>query len=128
MIKRIKNNSLPFSLFLLLFVTFTPKSFSQSTLLDSLTLDTLAPFTSIVEAMKSPEKVIKLELRKKKLKEFPKEIFQMKNLQYLDLSKNNITEVPAEIAELKDLQILILSKNSIETLPKEIGELKQLPH
>jgi Leucine-rich repeat (LRR) protein len=104
------------------------KTSAQTPLLDSLTLDTLTAYTSISEAIKNPDKVIKLELRKKRYKEFPKEIFLFKNLQYLDLSKNNITEIPAEIGELKSLQILILSKNEIETLPKEIGELKMLQY
>lgn len=116
------------SLFFVLFFFLSVKTFSQVPLLDSLTLDTLDAFTSISEALKDPDKVIKLELRKKRLKEFPKEIFQLKNLQYLDLSKNSIREIPAEIAELKSLQILILSKNELETLPKEIGELKMLQY
>jgi Leucine-rich repeat (LRR) protein len=113
-------------LFLLAFVPV--KLSSQNELLDSLTLDTLTGFTSIAGAMKDPSKVIKLELRRKHLKEFPKEISQFKNLQYLDLSKNSIVEIPPFIAELKDLQILILSKNEIESLPKEIGELKELQY
>lgn len=117
-----------YCVFLLLIIFACPRSYSQTPLLDSLTLDTLTAFTSISEAMKDPDKVIKLELKRKKLKAFPKEIFQFKNLQYLDLSKNDLTEVPPEIGELKDLQILILSKNEIETLPKEIGELKMLQY
>lgn len=116
------------SVFLVLVAFVCSRSFSQTPLLDSLTLDTLTAFTSISEAMKDPDKVIKLELKRKKLKQFPKEIFQFKNLQYLDLSKNSLTEIPAEIGELKNLQILILSKNEIETLPKEIGELKMLQY
>jgi Leucine-rich repeat (LRR) protein len=115
-------------IFLLFIAGISTTSFSQNGLLDSLTLDTLDSYTSIAEAMKNPDKVIKLELRKKKLKQFPKEIFQFKNLQYLDLSKNSITEIPAEIGELKDLQILIVSKNELETLPKEIGELENLQY
>jgi len=117
-----------FSILLLLSAGLCSKAIAQTELLDSLTLDTLTAYTSLSEAMKNPDKVIKLELRKKHYKEFPKEIFQFKNLQYLDLSKNGITEIPAEIGELKSLQILILSKNDIETLPKEIGELKMLQY
>lgn len=124
-----KNNSYRIStgfisLFLLFF--FFLEANAQRTLLDSLTLDTLYEYNSIEEAMKNPERVIKLVLRKKKLKEFPKEIFQMINLQYLDLSKNNIKEIPSEIAVLKDLQYFSISKNSLESLPSEIGELPNL--
>ena len=99
---------------------------AKAQLLDSLTLDTLTAYSSIQEAMKAPDKVIKLELRKKKLKEFPKEILNFKKLQYLDLSKNSIVEVPDWIDSLKDLQILIVSKNELEFIPKEIGGLPNL--
>lgn len=116
------------SIALLMLAYLSPKLSAQTELLDSLTLDTLTAFTSIAEAMKDPDKVIKLELRKKKLKEFPPEIFQFKNLQYLDLSKNSLKEIPAGIDSLKYLQILILSKNDIESLPKEIGDLKMLQY
>jgi Leucine-rich repeat (LRR) protein len=127
---RRKNNYIKkFFSILLVLLTYLPlKTVAQTQLLDSLTLDTLTAFTNLSDALKDPEKVIKLELRKKKLKEFPKEIFRFKNLQYLDLSKNSIGSIPPEIGELKDLQILILSKNNIETLPPEIGELKSLQY
>jgi leucine-rich repeat protein SHOC2 len=94
--------------------------------LDSITLDTLQGYTSIQEALKEPDKVVKLVLRKNKLKVFPPEIFKFKNLQYLDLSKNSIKEIPAEIDTLKNLQVLMLSKNNLESLPKEIGSLINL--
>lgn len=101
-------------------------AFGQQVLLDSLTLDTLTAFTSLEDAIKNPDQVIKLELRKKKLKVFPKEIFQLKNLQYLDLSKNSITEIPAEIKNLNHLQYFTIARNNIIELPQEIGELKNL--
>jgi Leucine-rich repeat (LRR) protein len=128
MIKKRIHITLISCLLLALCICPSANAIAQVPLLDSLTLDTLTSFTSISEAMKEPDKVVKLELRKRKLKEFPKEIFLFKNLQYLDLSKNSLTEIPAEIAELKSLQILILSKNDIETLPKEIGDLKMLQY
>ena len=73
-------------------VLFVNQTLAQQPLLDSLTLDTLTAYTSLEEALKNPELVIKLELRKKGLKVFPKEIIQFTNLQYLDLSKNKITD------------------------------------
>lgn len=103
------------------------KSFAQTIpLYDSATLMSMPVVTSLQEAFQNPDAVIKLDLRKCKLKEFPKEIFQLKNLQYLDLSKNNIKEIPEEIAQLKNLQYLSLSKNKIENIPGEIGELSNL--
>ncbi|MDQ3047461.1 MAG: leucine-rich repeat domain-containing protein [Bacteroidota bacterium] len=99
---------------------------AQSRLLDSLTLDTLRSFTSLEEALKNPDKVIKLELRRKKYKTFPKEIFKFRNLQYLDLSKNSIAEIPPEIEQLKDLQYFSISKNGLEEFPAQMGELSNL--
>jgi hypothetical protein len=95
-------------------------------LLDSITLDSMAGFTDIESAMKQPEKVIKLVLRKQHLKEFPKEIWNFPNLQYLDLSKNSIVDFPDTLGQLKNLQVLHLSRNKIESLPRGIGELTNL--
>ncbi|MEO5644035.1 MAG: leucine-rich repeat domain-containing protein [Bacteroidia bacterium] len=95
-------------------------------LYDSLTLDTMVGFTDLAEAMKTPEKVVKLTLRKMKLKEFPKEIWSFPNLQYLDLGKNQITEFPDTLGKLRNLQVLHLGKNKIEALPRELGDLQNL--
>lgn len=112
--------------FLLLLVFYSGKLFSQTVLLDSLTLDTMYAYTSLEEALKNPEKVIKLELRRKKLKSFPMDILKFPNLQYLDLTKNNIKELPAEISELKNLQYFSISKNVLQEFPPQIGELSNL--
>lgn len=111
---------------LVLSVVFFQKSVGQTVLLDSLTLDTLTAYTSIEAAMKDPEKVIKLELRKKRLKSFPMELLKFPNLQYLDLSKNDIKDLPSEIGQLKNLQYFAISKNGLQDLPLQIGELTNL--
>lgn len=95
-------------------------------LLDSLALDTLTPYTTLASALQQPDKVVKLVLRKQKFKEFPKEILQFKNLQYLDVSKNTIRELPDSIGLLTDLQYFICSKTGLERLPKQIGKLVNL--
>ncbi|MGL4597972.1 MAG: leucine-rich repeat domain-containing protein [Bacteroidia bacterium] len=95
-------------------------------LMDSLALDTVREFTSIEEAMKNPEQVIRLSLRKQRLKTIPKEVYLFPNLQYLDLSKNQIEEVSDSIGMLTNLQVLILSKNKIQGLPRELGDLYNL--
>lgn len=100
----------------------------KAQLLDSLTLDTMAGFESLQEAMKNPDAVIKLVLRRQHLKSFPKEILQMKNLQYLDLSKNSISELSDSIGTLTNLQYLAVSKTGLERLPKEIGKLVNLKY
>lgn len=99
---------------------------SKAQLLDSLSLDTMQEIISISEAMKNPDAVIKLVLRKQHLKSFPKEILRFKNLQYLDISKNSITELPDSIFLLTQLQYFACSKTGLKRIPKEIGKLSNL--
>ncbi len=109
-----------------LLVTLFQSIRAQTELLDSLTLDRTFVYTSIEEAMQHPEQVIKLELKKKKLKTIPPEVFKLPNLQYLDLSKNKIRELPDEIGQLTNLQYLALSRNELQELNPKIGNLKNL--
>ena len=115
----------PYKMFLLI-ALFCITTATKAQLLDSLTLDTLKAFTNLEQALKTPEKVIKLVLKRNKFKTFPTEIFQFTNLQYLDLSKNNIKEIPAEIGTLKNLQYFNISKTGLEKFPSQIGELTNL--
>lgn len=113
---------------LILFTISTQLVSAQNTLLDSLTLDTLTGFTNLQEALKNPEAVIKLVLRKQHLKSFPNEILQFKNLQYLDISKNSIAELPDSINLLTNLQYFACSKTGLKSLPKQIGKLSNLTY
>ena len=61
-----------------LFTITTQLLSAQVQLLDSLTLDTLTGFTDLNEALKNPDAVTKLVLRKQHLKSFPKEILKFK--------------------------------------------------
>jgi len=101
---------------------------SSAQLLDSLSLDTVTACTSIHDALNDSTNVLKLDLSKQKLTEFPKELRKLTSLQYLDLSKNKITDLPTWIGELKDLQVLILYKNKIDSLRWQIGELSHLKY
>lgn len=101
---------------------------SKAQLLDSLELAHADECTSLDSALKHPDKIIKLVLRKQKLKKFPEQIFKLKNLQYLDLSKNNIREIPEGIGELTQLQILIVSKTGLDRVAPDIGKLKNLKY
>lgn len=114
---RYKHSLIISSIFLLLHCT----GFAQ--ILDSLTLADRQEFTSLYAALQKPDSVYKLNFKKQKLKEIPKEVFLFKNLQELNLSKNKITNIPKEIGTLTNLQKLDLSMNSIDSLPKEIGKL-----
>lgn len=111
---------------ILLVYTFSIPLKAQTQLLDSLQLEQTFTYTSIEEAMQHPEQVIRLELKKKKLKKIPPEVFQLTNLQYLDLSKNKLRELPDSIGKLTNLQSLILSKNEIEEINPAIGKLTNL--
>ena len=113
--------------FIHFFISFIFMTFpAKSQLLDSLSLENTFTYTSIQEAIKDPNAVIRLELKKTRLKNFPKEIFHMKNLQYLDISKNNISEIPDSLEFLENLQYFNASKNKLSSFPQSIGKLKNL--
>ena len=103
-------------------------SISKAQLLDSLSLDTLTGYTNLQEALKNPDDVIKLVLRKQHLKSFPLDILKFKNLQYLDISKNTIKELPDSIGLLTNLQYFACSKTGLETVNKYIGKLVNLTY
>jgi len=102
-------------------------------------------FTSLVEALKEPEKVYSLSLtrdfskfqaihfqrtddviRKEWFKELHDCIGEFKNLRKLDLDRNQLNELPKGIGKLKKLKELNLEYNNLKELPKEIEYLKDL--
>lgn len=101
---------------------------AKAQLLDSLELAHADECTDLDSALRNPDKIIKLVLRKKHLKKFPEKIYLLKNLQYLDLTKNNIKEIPEGIGELTQLQYLAVSKTGLERVPTDIGKLKNLKY
>ena len=109
-------------------LTFGFSEKSKSQLLDSLQLAHADECTDLDSALKNPDKIIKLVLRKQKLKKFPEKIYLLKNLQYLDISKNNIKEIPEGIGALTQLQYLACSKTGLERVPADIGQLKNLKY
>ena len=111
---------------LICFLSFVFSKQLDAQLLDSVTIWKMEAFTNLDSALKNPDKVIKLNLKRKHLKTFPPEIFKFKNLQYLDVSKNSIKEIPEGIGELIQLQYFTCNKTGLERLPKEIGLLKNL--
>lgn len=108
------------SLITLLFILSNSRLIAQP--LDSATLATKPVFTSLQEALKNPDQVYRLNLRKQKLKIVPSEIFKLKNLQELNLSKNKLTEIPAGIENLPNLEYFDASANDLISLPAEIGQ------
>ncbi len=94
--------------------------------LDSIEATEGEVFFTLESAMKNPDSVFVLILKRERLKEFPMEIFEFVNLEELDLSKNKIETIPKEISGLKNLQIFNISKNKLTRIPPEIGSLTKL--
>ncbi len=124
---QIKNMRFRFYKRMFMAFLFCGKLFSQEKeLLDSAQLAETYTYMDLKEALEHPEMVIKLELRKQKLKTFPVEIFQFKNLQSLDLGRNQLKELPDSIYKIAQLQYLDVSHNKLSSLPKEIGKCTHL--
>lgn len=83
-------------------------------------------YKSIREALREPERVVHLELRKDDLTEIPGEIWQFTNLEILDLGKNDIQSVPDSIQKLTHLRVLILEKNELSHFPNALLNLPNL--
>lgn len=103
----------------------------------------LPVYTSLEEALKTPDKVYRLNLAGKGYTVFPEDIFRLKNLRWLDLGwkdkkkhkrsgygklKNHLKALPAKIAALKHLEYLDLSYNRLTKLPAEIGLMQKLKY
>lgn len=101
---------------------------TKAQLLDSAALSQQIIYTSLEEALKNPDKVYRLNLRKKKLRGIPEDIFKFKNLQELNLNKNKIDSIPDGISKLKNLQLLDLSKNKLKKINPALCELFNLEH
>lgn len=101
-----------------LFLLFSGMSFAQD-------LDTLPVFDDLDEALKMPEKVIRLDLSKNKLKEVP-DLRQFTNLRELNLSRNKLDSLPDWIVELEKLERLSLDRNKLEHFPNALCELAEL--
>lgn len=71
--------------------------------------DDAETYYSLEDALKEPEKVVKLDIAMLKLTSIDPNIAKLVNLECLDLSFNRFSSLPAEIAELKNLRVLNLA-------------------
>lgn len=117
---------LNFSGIFIFIFAFLSNSYLIAQPLDSATLASKPVFTSLQEALKNPEQVYRLNLKKQKLKKVPLEIFKLTNIQELNLSRNKLTEIPAGIENFPNLQYLDVSVNELNSLPPEIGQCHYL--
>ena len=60
-----------------------------------------------------------------KLREIPRQVFELRHLEVLNLRDNEIEEIPKEIIHLRNLKSLNLIDNRIKNIP---DYLSQLPH
>lgn len=73
--------------------------------------DVQTTFTSVEEALNTPENVLMLSLNDQDLKSLSGKIAQFKNLRTLNLSNNNLKVLPSAIRELHYLEMVNLSNN-----------------
>lgn len=109
-----------------LFYILLLSSFSGNQVFSQTEPDTAKIFTSLEEALKDPESVYKLQLRKLPNHLFPEEICNFSNLRWLDVSKNKLREIPASIGKLTELEYFNASRNKLTSVPYTIGFLKKL--
>ena len=83
-------------------------------------------YTSLEEALKTPDKVFKLDLSSQGLSSLPESIGNLTNLTELDLSKNQLKSLPESIGNLTNLTLLLLGDNKLNSLPESIGNLTNL--
>lgn len=67
-----------------------------------------------------------LKISGHEIKQIPKGLFSMINLEELEFSDGSLTEIPADIAKLTKLKIGAFYANQIASIPTEIGTLSQL--
>lgn len=107
-------------------------------------------FTSLDEALKNPENVVRLNLdnqnvdisssdwakfvnleylslKNDQLKKIPKEIGNLKYLKFLDLSGNDFDVLPSNFSKLQNLEVLFLNDETRMNLPKTLQILAKLP-
>jgi Leucine-rich repeat (LRR) protein/serine/threonine protein kinase len=76
--------------------------------------------------LNAKQQVVGLSLYYMGLKEIPREVWQLTQLQVLGLRSNRLTQLPKEIGQLTQLRELDLKGNQLTQLPFEIGQLTQL--
>lgn len=83
-------------------------------------------YTRLEDALKEPDKVIKLNLENQANTDVLKQIYKFKNLEYLNLRHTGINALPDNINALKNLKVLDLGDNNLTILPKSFSDLKNL--
>lgn len=77
-------------------------------------------FTSLDEALKTPEIACMLDLSDQNLSEIPENILKLTHLNELNLSDNKFTEFPEILFQSKTLLSVNLENNNLATMPDDI--------
>lgn len=101
-------------------------SIAKSKWKDTISTKDLKEVFSISEALENPEKVYKLNLRRKRINSIPPEIGKLKNLEFLVISGSTIKTIPKEIENCKKLKSIIANSSRLTELPSSLGNLKNL--
>lgn len=83
-------------------------------------------FTSLAEALRTPDEVLKLDLSGQGLVALPPELLQLRQLRLLLLNDNALTELPADLGLLSRLSELELNQNAFAVFPRTILDLAAL--
>ena len=75
-------------------------------------------FTSLTEALRTPQLVVSLTLKSNGLTELPPEIGNFVNLERLNVSGNRLTTLPPELFTLTKLKYLNVNSNRLSSLPQ----------
>jgi Leucine-rich repeat (LRR) protein len=93
---------------------------------DTISTHGLKEVHSLTEALKNPDSVYKLNLRRKRIDSIPPEIGKLKNLEVLIISGSTVKFLPDEIGECKNLKSIIAHSSRLEEIPATLGNLKKL--
>lgn len=96
------------------------------TLFVALQLSAQKEFTSLDEALKTPEAVKFLNLSGKGLTAVPASVIKLVNLEKLNLSNNKISVLPKELSGLKKLKSLNLTANAFTSFPVVVTSIASL--
>lgn len=108
-----------------LFLAFSSfKSTAQISMDSSMTIK---EYSNLDEALKTPEKVYRLNLSNQQFKMPPDTIWsRFINLEYLSFKNDHLTTLPIGIGYLKKLKVLDLSGNDFKILPQSFSNLENL--
>ena len=86
-------------------------------------------YTSLQEALKTPDRVYHLKLEGQRLTSFPQEILELRNLTTLSLADNLIKDLDkVDLKSLRKLGGIDLSQNELRVFPKTVLELTNLQY